>query len=366
MKDIPVSLTELNDVLGVVFNNMRAVARWEILAASAVHFVVGREDQKLLYLLPKIASTWQFAQLAEEADRGKTWIQYLMGFYLKTPDHQPTERPVSGGGYEKFRSHVLVRSKQWILGECAKQWRGHMIPAEEASIEIFRFLCDVVDAHAHSHRQYFGDDKTTRYVSDEEKETVLRAMRPHLNSAADMKEVANIEWWLETQKGVPDEVRMMLVKARAKAGGIELALADMERRELLEPITSDSGKALAKGYLDRLAAIELWIRGLMDAMQPWKNDRLLSPKDEQIQGELSFSFESDRSVKLVITQLAFRCRYEDKDEWQLGTLDKIRGYIDKVPAFSGDPWTLKLEIVHMEPKDGFRWNTTIGKKQEDK
>ncbi len=177
------------------------------------------------------------------------FVRFLMKSYFFLPDDNFKESLDTSAD----RAGVNVMKKM-ILEAAIPYWR---VSPDEESIEVFRFF---IAAHSPLALQFHRAEWESDYeewargkmVSKEEKDKIEALMREHIKNWR----VKDLNFWIP-QRFIPEEIRNILIIARARTGGIDLAWEDIDNAKFLESFDlrkqSDAAKDLAARKLKEIA-----------------------------------------------------------------------------------------------------------------
>lgn len=141
-----------------------------------------------------------------------------------------------GGNKNMYREPIFLKTKLFIVG-CVIE---HMFTPEitEESLEALAFIARAHGGERSNDPAHFSqmfdkseeefikeDKKRQHFVSREERDGIENAMRVRLDHH--YFTVALVEEWLKRKEWIPKELKIILVIARARKGGPELALKDI-------------------------------------------------------------------------------------------------------------------------------------------
>ncbi len=260
-------IAEIEKVLDVV-----ACARNDKVAVFLLELLEKAYQAKIEADLEATEEKWKHKREIRERNWASSQ-EYLKKLYWTLPDQKQVDTR-----YDNIScKHVpvwgaaLVETKLWILKNLIIEWRSSVsIPG---SLEAFRFLIAVFQPLHKEYRKREGESDYEmqargRQVYEEEQKGILNLIRQHTNSSFKSDD---LEEWI-SQPYVPEEIKQVLVIARARNGGIDLAVRDIRNSKLLESFQpdkrSEAAIALFKEYVCKIASFDLVVEELLKAMQP--------------------------------------------------------------------------------------------------
>ena len=202
-----------------VFAGGSTIPNYELLEYLKYLFEITTKklkDELALVVLRKILTTYHIIE--EEAERKKERQQQRFGnaaeraddifFEFITHVYPTIIFKKRGSGYDDIAKSVMQKTRFQILEYVSHQWEQEMT---DKSYAAFRFLIKAIKA----------------LESQEQKEILDKILRPRVERW--LKNVELIEKWImaSERKYIPYEIQQLLVMARAKNGGPELAKKDI-------------------------------------------------------------------------------------------------------------------------------------------
>lgn len=199
-----------------IFAGGSTMPRYELLAHLKYLFEIAIKqlvDDLALDVLKKIQIAYHIIFIEEEAERKKE--QQHFGDSTKRADDKFFRFIISiystiickkkGSGYNDITKSVMQKTRFWMLECASQQWTQEMT---DKSYLAFRFLIGV-------------------FESQERTEILDKILRPRVENW--FKDVKFIEKWIldGNRESIPYEIQQLLVMARAKNGGPELAKKDI-------------------------------------------------------------------------------------------------------------------------------------------
>jgi len=258
---------EIEKVLNVVIR-----ARNDKVAVFLLELLEKAYQAKIEADLERTEEKWKH----EKDIRERTWASfrgYLKKLYWTLPDQKQIDTRYDrlANGHVPVWGPALVEAKLWILKKLIGEWQ--LSPSAPGSWEAFRFF---IAAYRPLPKDYLkregeSDDEMQargRQVYEEERKGILDLIRQHTGC---LFKPDNLEEWI-SQPYVPEEIKQILVIARARNGGAELVERDIRNNKLLACFEPDkrspAALALFKGFGNRIAGFDLVVQELLQAMQP--------------------------------------------------------------------------------------------------
>src|SRR3989338_6447535 len=218
------------------------------------------------------------------------WCEHIERLYWQLPDKRRT-----GDGYigdkrvDRF-GPTLEKTKLKILGVVIHGWMPELT---NESRRIFRFVvnCYQPGFYASPASNAFEG----KFISREQKEEIEKLFRGRMGAGSFGPD--HISQWL-VEEEMPDKIRDILIFARARSGGWELAKRDIRNAELLEPFDPDNRSPQAinlfQAISEKIKEFDQRAVGLLEAMQPsgygnyWKSDQIGA--SDYVRGTISVTY----------------------------------------------------------------------------
>ncbi|MBI3305020.1 hypothetical protein HYZ80_01690 [Candidatus Parcubacteria bacterium] len=252
------------------------------------------------------------------AKADKQFRQHLRELYWQLPDarlvkdgHWPDTK-----GSGTTRHGTLLETKLAMLGSIIQDWTSR--PTEE-SVVAFRFMIAAYRPGPAGNDLRKGESFAEwkahgRFVSETEQDRILRLIRDHVG-VPPITTDTTIELWLE-QPLMPDEIQRVLVMARARRGGPELAKRDIRNAEALAALDrlEQTNKRSCrpetlqwiKEQADSIALLDVWLTSLLKAMQP-EDGNLASNverigESDYVLGEIRLEFRVSKAKQIATVE----------------------------------------------------------------
>ncbi len=256
---------------------------------------------------------------------------YLRNIFWKLPD-----------GEEK-RNPVFADLKLRILEFVSVAWKAE--PTEESK-EAFRFLCAAFDGVAKlgtSENPRANYSQEFRFVTEKEKKGILDFVRRCTDFTFDAKRAP---FWLELE-WVPEKFKEILVLARARNGGIALALGDIRNAGLLAGFNTlkvERSEAACEAIRVEgavIATLDSWAQELIKEMKtPWSSKDKEIGQSEYVRAKLSVK-EINSQKKIV--RIGVKLYKGDSKELCQDVIGRARRHVSKFVALYSCNVVLSVE-----------------------
>jgi hypothetical protein len=217
-----------------------------------------RSDDDVITMLGLLYQATRSAQPFSSAGEGRAnrerFNLRLEEIFWKLPFSEP--ELYSPYSQHRERKGLLVKSRLFICRELIKEWTVTEMPQ---SVHAFRRLIAMGWPATLEHQRQGESDvemrARNRMIFAKEREGILAIAREHLATFATHEEQregpdAVFGPWL-AHACVPDELRKLLVMARAKMGGFELTKRDIRNADILNGVP-DSGLHIIRAIAERM------------------------------------------------------------------------------------------------------------------
>jgi hypothetical protein len=329
------------------------------LAAAKTH-----QDEQLLVLLQmkrkltEESAKAEFAtrmeyQYSHERERAAEsaadarYRAYIADLFWQLPDSRQEQtyvRDQDGSRYEDGlqRVQTLVTTKARIFRELLGEWSYQ---ATEKSVHAFRRAIAMGWPLSAQFKQLFAGESDSelrargRFVGQDEQKQYSTAVREHLgrfDSYEVKKHGADAVFapWLAQQR-VPEDIEKMLVVARAKMGGIEMARRDVRYASVLDGLP-ESGIDLLRvaademraRYADAQSVVKEVVETIRKRNPYWRGDTVPHTISFKSQKELTISFD--------------RCQSDEDQSTMFGDANVAIAAAEAVGRFKG--CTVRLDV----------------------
>jgi len=266
---------------------------------------------------------------ALDSDQFHSWLK---DFYWDLPDAKKagTRYNEFSKKYDDVFEATLVEAKMHIIPRILSEWRLEELT--ESSIDAFRFIIAAFEPRPKEWRKREGGSvyetmTQGRRVYKEEKDRILQMIRTHV----EWRQTEHLNQWIK-QPAVPHEIQKVLIIARARNGGMELALEDIRHSEILQPLGTDKRSQAAlelhKKICLKIAVLDAEVSRLIVAMKKIHNHTKTDVigASETVMGDIIISYP-DLDFSLV----RIRVELEKDCDGALGCdiFDRARRHVEK-------------------------------------
>jgi len=240
---------------------------------------------------------------------------WLKDFYWDLPDAKKvgTRYNEFSKKYDDVFEATLVETKMYMIGQIIHEWKPEELT--ESSIDAFRFIIAAFEPRPKEWRKQEGGSvyetmTQGRRVYKEEKDRILQMIRTHVEWR---QKTEHLNQWIK-QPAVPYEIQKVLIIARARNGGMELALEDIRHSEILQPLGTDKRSQAAlelhKKICLKIAVLDAEVSRLIVAMKKIHNYAKIDVigASETVMGDIIISYpDPDFSLVRITVELEKDC-----------------------------------------------------------